>query len=108
MLDLVSLQQNVGGFAMPSVTISDEVFRRLANRAAMLNVTVEQLIAPLLDVAAESSAPPSANASVAPSFDAWNKSFDAWMLEVQERANRYPPGFAMDDSRESIYQGCGK
>ena len=88
---------------MPSVTIPDEVFHRLASRAAMLNMTVEQLIAPLLDFAAESTAQPST-----PSFDDWKKRFDGWMADVRARAHRYPPEFVLDDSRESIYQGCGE
>jgi len=94
---------------MPSLTISDEMFERLAKRAAALNVSVEQLIAPLLDLAAKDDG----NGNAAPSstaapFDNWKKEFDAWMAEVQMRAHRYPPGFVMDDSRESIYEGCGE
>lgn len=52
-----------------------------------------------------------AHASTAPkeaSYADWKKKFDAWMAQVQARAQRYPPGFVMDDSRESIYQGCGE
>jgi hypothetical protein len=37
----------------------------------------------------------------------WPRAFDAWMAEVQARAGRYPPGFIVDDSRESIYEGRG-
>jgi hypothetical protein len=89
---------------MPSVIISDEVFQRLAQQAATRNVTVEQLIAPLLELAAKSNGiqPP------APAFEDWKKGFDAWMADVQDRARRYPPGFVLDDSRESIYLGCGE
>jgi|ERR1043165_16390 hypothetical protein len=42
------------------------------------------------------------------SFDDWKKKFDAWMDEVEARAHRYPPGFVMNDSRESMYEGCGE
>jgi hypothetical protein len=91
---------------MPSLTVPDDVFERLAKRAAALNVTVEQLVAPLLDLAAtESGAPvPPAPAS----FGDWKTKFDAWMADVQARSPRYPPGFIMDDSRESMYEGCGE
>jgi hypothetical protein len=41
-------------------------------------------------------------------FAEWKKNFDSWMAEVQARAQRYPSGFVMDDSRESIYEGCGE
>jgi hypothetical protein len=38
----------------------------------------------------------------------WTVQFDAWMREVALRANRYPPGFVVDDRRDTIYEGCGK
>jgi hypothetical protein len=91
---------------MPSVTISDKTLERLAKRAAALNVTVEQLI---LKLASEGDG----NGQPTPvpmddPFDEWGKKFDAWMADVQARSNRYPPGFVMDDSRASIYEGCGE
>ena len=94
---------------MPSLTISDEMFARLAKRASALNVTIEELIAPLLDLAAASDG----NGDFRPSptaapFEDWKKTFDAWMADVQARAHRYPPGFVMNDSRESMYEGCGQ
>ncbi len=42
------------------------------------------------------------------SYDEWKKAFDAWMADVEARTHRYPPGFILDDSRESIYEGCGE
>jgi hypothetical protein len=98
-----------GEAAMPSLTIPDELFERLTKRAAALNVTVEELIAPLLDVAAESAQ--SGHLSPSPTeepFDDWKKKFDSWMVDVRARAHRYPPGFVMDDSRESIYERSGE
>jgi len=32
----------------------------------------------------------------------------AWMREVAARETAYPPGFVVDDSRESIYEGRGE
>jgi hypothetical protein len=94
---------------MRSLTVSEEMFERLTRRAAALHVTIEQLIAALLDLVAESDNKgqftPSATATP---FDNWKRRFEAWMAQVQTRAHRYPPGFVMDDSRESIYQGCGE
>ena len=94
---------------MPSLTIPDELFQRLAKRASALHVTVEQLIAPLLDLAAENGGKggPVPSPTAAP-WDDWKIKFDAWMGEVQGRAPRYPPGFVLDDSRETIYEGCGE
>ena len=94
---------------MPTITIPDDVFDRLAMRAASLNTTVEQLITPLLELATADTG--SVRATVLPHhspFDDWKRNFDAWMAEAQTRARRYPAGFVMDDSRESIYEGCGE
>jgi Antitoxin Phd_YefM, type II toxin-antitoxin system len=33
----------------------------------------------------------------------WQRDFAAWMERVEARADRYPPGFAVDDSYEAIY-----
>jgi len=89
---------------MPSLTLPEEMFERLTKRAAALNVTIEELVTPLLDLAANSDA----NGNSGLSFDDWRKQFDGWMAQVQARVNRYPPGFMMDDSRESIYERCGE
>ncbi|MBI2805232.1 MAG: hypothetical protein HYX68_09670 [Planctomycetes bacterium] len=91
---------------MPSVTVSDEVFNRLAEQASARNVTIEQLVAPLLELAAGSNA--IQGPASTPAFEDWKQGFGAWMSDVQRRANRYPPGFVLDDSRESIYQACGE
>ncbi len=37
------------------------------------------------------------------SGEAWQRHFDAWMKRVEARADRYPPGFMLDDSYEAIY-----
>ena len=58
--------------------------------------------------AIEKSAPESEPATAQRSFEAWKRDFDAWMAAVEARAGRYPRGFVMDDSRESIYDGCGE
>ncbi len=92
---------------MPIVTIPDATFERLARQAAVLNVTVEQMIAPLLERFAEGDNHGRTSLSSAP-FDDWEKHFQGWMADVQSRVNRYPPGFVMDDSRASIYEGCGE
>ena len=38
--------------------------------------------------------------------DEWGSRFEAYLQEVTARADRYPSGFVVDDSRESIYEGC--
>jgi antitoxin (DNA-binding transcriptional repressor) of toxin-antitoxin stability system len=35
--------------------------------------------------------------------DEWQRELAAWRMEVQSRANRYPPGFVVDCRYEAIY-----
>jgi antitoxin (DNA-binding transcriptional repressor) of toxin-antitoxin stability system len=37
------------------------------------------------------------------SGEEWQRKFAAWMKRVESRADRYPPGFAVDDSYDAIY-----
>ncbi len=91
---------------MPIVTLRTETHERLSNRAAALGITVEQLILKLATERDGNGTPTAAPAL--PSLEDWRKNFDAWMADVKSRAHRYPPGFILDDSRESIYEGCGE
>jgi hypothetical protein len=36
--------------------------------------------------------------------DAWRAELDAWNRDAESRAGRYPQGFVLDDSRETIYR----
>jgi hypothetical protein len=38
----------------------------------------------------------------------WRSRFNEWMREVTARSGRYPPGFVVDDRRETIYEGRGE
>jgi predicted transcriptional regulator len=40
-------------------------------------------------------------------YDLWLAEFSAWMQAVTDRGKVYPPGFVVDDSRESIYGDRG-
>ncbi len=91
---------------MPTLSIPSPTFERLAERAAALNITVEELVTPVLNQLAEIA--PESHPSLPLSADERQRQFDAWMCEVQSRAGRYPPGFKVDDSRESIYEGRGE
>jgi hypothetical protein len=83
---------------MPTLTIPDETFRRLTARAAELHITVDQLVTPFLDRAAE------ALPTEPLTGEAWRRAFDRLTREIQSRAGRYPSGHIVDDSRESIYR----
>ncbi len=88
--------------AMPHVNIPEETFRRLATKAASLSISVEDLVKPALDQLAETedSAP---ETSLPLTGDAWLAELDAWKRDAESRGNRYPRGYILDDSRQSIY-----
>ena len=75
---------------MPNVTIPEDTFRRLAERAAAINISVDDLVKPALDRLAEAGTT--------------TAELEAWKRDAESRAGRYPPGFVLDDSRETIYR----
>ena len=91
---------------MATLHIKDDTYQRLAQQAAAQNTTVDAYVAPVLEKLAE--VPPAQAEGLEPTPDERQKAFDRWMARVQERADRYPPGFIVDDSRESIYEGRGE
>jgi hypothetical protein len=92
---------------MATLHINDDTYERLARKADAQNTTVEGLLEPLLDRIAEAESV-SPSQTPAPSAAQRQEAFAEWMSQVQHRADRYPPGFVVDDSRESIYEGCGE
>jgi hypothetical protein len=84
---------------MPSVNIPEDTFRRLAEKAAALHVSVEDLIRPALEELANNGA----QGPLPLTGEAWKRAFEAWTKEIESRAGRYPPGFRVDDSRETSY-----
>ena len=89
---------------MPQVSVPEETFRLLSERAAALNVSVDSLILPALErLIHKPSADPS-EATLPLTGDAWRKEFEAWRRDAENRAGRYPPGFVLDDSRETMYR----
>jgi hypothetical protein len=88
---------------MPHITIPEETFQRLSARAAALDISVEELIQPVLERLAESGT--SVLQPTVPLIgDAWHAELEAWKRDAESRADRYPPGFVPDDSRETIYR----
>jgi hypothetical protein len=88
---------------MPQVTVPEETFRRLAERAAALHVSVEDLVRPVLERLAETGPAP-AELPLPLTGDAWRAELEAWKRDAKSRAGRYPPGFVLDDSRETMYR----
>jgi antitoxin component of RelBE/YafQ-DinJ toxin-antitoxin module len=88
---------------MPHVTVPEDTFRRLCERAAGLNISVDDLVKPALDRLAETGAlPPEPSQPL--TGDAWLAELDAWKRDAASRTGQYPPGFVLDDSRETIYR----
>jgi hypothetical protein len=88
---------------MPVLVIPEDTFRRLSERAAALNISVDDLVRPALDRLAQGGSltpePPQPLTG-----DAWWAELDAWKQDALGRAGRYPPGFILDDSRDAIYR----
>jgi len=92
---------------MATLNIKDDTYERLARKAVAQNTTVEDFVEPVLDRLAETE-PASAIRPPLGTATEREKAFAEWMAQVQKRASRYPAGFVIDDSRESIYDGCGE
>ena len=87
---------------MPTLNIPEDTFRRLAARAATLNITVEEMVALALEQLARNGSP-GQMPSIPLTGEAWKRELEAWKQDAERRANRYPPGHVLDDSRETIY-----
>jgi hypothetical protein len=88
---------------MPQLTVPEETFRRLVARATALHISVEELVQPTLDRLAETY-PSSPEPSLPLTGDAWLAELEAWKRDAESRARRYPPGFVLDDRRETVYR----
>jgi hypothetical protein len=83
---------------MPTITIPDETYRRLVERAIELGTTAEALAIPALE-----------SIVVLPrSTDDWQTQFEAFNALIESRATRYPAGYEADATRDAIYEGCGE
>jgi hypothetical protein len=88
---------------MPHITVPDETYQRLSARAAALDISVEELVQPVLERLAESGTS-GLQPTVPLTGDAWHAELEAWKRDAESRADRYPSGFVLDDSRETIYR----
>ena len=83
---------------MALLSIPDETYAELSGQAAARQLSVEQYVLPLL-----------AQAKSEPQLPLTGTAWDAAMEELIElarmRSHLYPPGFRVDDSRETMYFG---
>ena len=91
---------------MPTITVPDAVYQRLAARAAAAGTTVEAVALPILEHADEV---PPVTVNDLPTREERIRAFDELTKLVHRLMDgRLPPDFVLDDSRESIYEGCGE
>jgi parvulin-like peptidyl-prolyl isomerase len=87
---------------MATLTIHESTFQKLQQRAANQKISVDVLAESILQQSVASSM------NDRPSDDEIERRIAALAALdrlVEERAIRYPPGFVLDDSRETIYGG---
>lgn len=90
---------------MPMLNIPDDLYTVLAAQAEQCHVTVEEYVLPILDRAKTTPAPQLPAGFVPLSNEEWLAEMEAWKRDAHSRADRYPPGFVLDDSRETMYFG---
>jgi hypothetical protein len=79
---------------MPVLNLPEQTFQWLVEQAAARNVSVEEVVVSAVAQlpAAETSTP-----------EERLRAFERLTRRIESRADRYPPGHTIDDSRESIY-----
>ena len=85
-----------------TISLPPEAEARLRNRAAALGTDVQTLVRQAVE---QQLFIPNGNKAAAASDQRWSAEFAAWMNDVAGRSSLYPPGYAADDSRQSIYEG---
>ena len=102
---------------MPSISIPEDAYQTIVAQATARNIAVEEVLRRAVE-----ALPRHAEASGTESsadghhtdmiedlpYAGWKQVFDALLARAQSRADRYPPGFRLDDSREAMYEGCGE
>ena len=90
---------------MFTLTLPDDTYHQLAQLAATRQLAIDQLISELVERAGQPAAPA---APAVLSGDAWVRQLEAITQGILARAGRYPAGFTLDDSRDTMYQGRGE
>lgn len=87
---------------MHTIQLPDATYQHLAAEAVARNMTVEELAVQRLEAKTLTTvATPTATLPL--TGEAWQKAFDRMNHEIAATAHEYPPGFQVDDSRDTIY-----
>ena len=87
---------------MHTISLSDEVYQALIVQAEARKLPVDELVRRAVNqLSAEPLTPES---SAEPTIEERLKALAEWTRRIEERADRYPPDFRVDDSREAMYE----
>ena len=89
---------------MPQVNVPEETFRRLSEHAASLNISVDDFALPALRRLVDETDASLSKTPLPLTGEAWQAALEEWHQAAEKRAERYPPGFVLDDSRETMYR----
>lgn len=105
---------------MTTLSLPDTTYQRLAERAAGLNLSVEALLDRVAGVGPDLAADRPAGlrafddliagvpAAADPTAADRDRAYAELLRHLDGLDVRFPPGLALDDSREAIYAGCGE
>ncbi len=86
---------------MPHLSDPEDTFRRLAEKAAALKISLDDLVQPALERLAENT-----TSAPEPQFpligDAWHAELNAWKRDAESRAGRYPRGSSSTTAVKTI------
>jgi len=88
---------------MPTITVPEETYERLMHRAAAMKTTVDAIVASAIEQIARDPQPAKGLTFIKLPNAEWEKNFDEMLAQARSRADRYPPGFEVDISREAMY-----
>ena len=87
---------------MHSISIPDHTYQALVVQAIARNLDVEELV--LQAVTQLINTPLPRESYQEPTIEQRLQALDRWTRRIEERADRYPQGFRVDDSREAMYE----
>lgn len=85
---------------MHSISLTDDTYQALVDQAAARHVDVEEIVRQGVELLSHQMPGESAE----PTKEQRLQALDRLAHRADERADLYPPGFRVDDSREAMYE----